>query len=237
MTQILKVNSRTELLVSQQKSIDEALKNFKDPRPIWRDIARSCTSILTVLTALQNKYFSSSPTSPSVFAKVLNNRIRHIESVQQTANVAKQRNPTNAAGGSDMFDELLFAMAKEQNSQRVWKVDVGRVQRAEIARRNRAKKAGIKPIRGKFSALPDMWHALDVMGGGMGKITVYGKEDGRGRIVDRVVVKDTTSIGFDEEENWYGKVCLIFFFSFCSSVSKWSIWTRDRRCYMWKGIC
>lgn len=110
-----------------------------------------------------------------------------------------------------MFDELLFAMAKEQNSQRVWKVDVGRVQRAEIARRNRAKKAGIKPIRGKFSALPDMWHALDVMGGGMGKITVYGKEDGRGRIVDRVVVKDTTSIGFDEEENWYGKVCLIFF--------------------------
>lgn len=113
-----------------------------------------------------------------------------------------------------MFDELLFAMAKEQNSQRVWKVDVGRVQRAEIARRNRAKKAGIKPIRGKFSALPDMWHALDVMGGGMGKITVYGKEDGRGRIVDRVVVKDTTSIGFDEEENWYGKVCLIFFIFF-----------------------
>lgn len=135
-----------------------------------------------------------------------------------------------------MFDELLFAMAKEQNSQRVWKVDVGRVQRAEIARRNRAKKAGIKPIRGKFSALPDMWHALDVMGGGMGKITVYGKEDGRGRIVDRVVVKDTTSIGFDEEENWYGKVCLIFFFFLLTSVSKWYIWTRDRKCYMWKGI-
>ena len=196
---ILEVNTRQATLTNHLNDLDTALKANQNARPIWRLIERGCTAVGNALTNLQLACAGYAPAG-GVLSQAVQGLKDRAEGLRRQADIVRQRDPTQAAGGAAQFTAIA------QNVHRVWRVDENRVMQAEVARRNNARLAGMVPFIGPFPDLPRTWRALEEFRGGMSTVTVYGLDDGKGRIGDRVVVKDTMSPQFMDESTWYGKV-------------------------------
>ncbi|KAI5367232.1 Putative serine/threonine-protein kinase, active [Septoria linicola] len=203
--QIRKVVEKEDEVEALAQEVNGSLA-MESARPIWANLARK-TAVLATMLAKLDKLWTYYPKSDSTFDLIIQQRVAHVNKLNRDASVMNSRDPSSAAGGAALFEAGLAALnlqSAEQPRALASGVDWERFKELEAIRRSNAKATG---MTWEWLQSPDStWKVIEQMSGGMGKIDVWAKDDGNGRIVDRVVLKDTqmSFTSWQSESSWYG---------------------------------